>query len=1506
MTLPGGPADKLGNRYEKLWTISELVNMLMGFADSIRIEDPIAQKAEFVVMKGGLREFHQAKRANQSGKWSLAALAAKDTALIQAIGSILSGSQDRFVFASGSDARELGELSEAASHAASLAEFEDVFMAAADRKDLFNKLCGYWACDTATAYERLRRIEVRSIGEIDLEQKVRWGLQALFLADPVGVLAELQKIVEDSTFRKIDRQELVDQLRQRGYALRSLLTPQNAGLAIQNATERYLEGVRKKLIRRSLVTREAANSLVSRFGTTASEFVLTGKAGAGKTGCVIEVVDLLRAQGTPVLAFRLDRLQSATGTRDIGVRLDLEESPVLVLAAAVAAMGRPGVLIIDQLDAVSTMSGRASDALDIVEELFLEARGVRTRTPVHVVVVCRAFDWKNDARLRQLIPDEQSQVNVTEFSLDQTKAILVSAGFDPALFAQRQLELLQLPQNLSLFLEGGADPSKPPTFRTATELFDRYWDEKRRAVQTRVAPSPDQWMEVMETLCGEMGATQQLSVPREKLDHISTPYLEQLASEGVLTFDGRRYGFGHESFFDYSFARVFFKRGDSLVSFLVASEQHLFRRAQVRQVLVYLRDADPSRYISDLRALLLDPRIRPHIKDLALALLAAVSEPTEEEWKLWEELIAPALAAIGAGTPNQGKLSAMAWTRFWSSASGFLIADKHGVVERWLANERLANTAVTYLRVHQRHSPDRIADLLEPYVDAGGEWPARLRFVMEWADHDASRRFFDFFLRLIDDGTLDAARGPIAVNSTFWSMLHGIGESRPAWAAEIVARWLRRRLNLARESGEDLRRRELLGYDHSLAKILKESSERAPKEFVEHLLPLILEASDAAVTGDSPPRRDAIWPILIKSAHPDGEDACLASLAGALGALASDPAVDLREVVAELRRRDTHVANHLLLAVYAGGGVRFADEAVTLLCDEPWRFQCGYSDSAHWCAMQAIAAVVPHCTPENRARLETTLLGYSTDWERSKDGYKSAGSARFALLSAIPANLRSTSTNARFEELQRKFGRPKQAPRGIVGGWVGPPIEKSATDVMTDDQWLNAIATYESDEGKWTAGDSLKGGAWQLSRVLETRTKEEPERFARLALRFTRDANRCYLNAVLSGVKGAGIVTSLKLDLCRKAFEESREQFGSAVADLLGSIEEPLPNDAIEMLAWLATQHPDPAEEAWLKDAGNGQTYYNGDIHTNGINTTRGRAAGAIQDLIISDAEYVARFGSVFEQMVHDPSAAVRSCVAGALRAVWHRDAALGAALFERMELAEDGLLATHHVYHLIFAGLRSRLDLMRPLVERMLRSSEPDVCEAGARLAGIAALEHGEAAADLVDEALAGSAKHRLGIAQVASANIAQPECREWCERQLRGLFNDEDEDVRHEAASCFRYLKNDSLETYGELIIAFCDSNAYEEDSFSVLHMLEQSLGRLPGITCIVCEKFVDRFSGDANDIRSRRYGDSRTVASLIFRTYQQHPNDEWTARALDLIDRLCAESVADAGKEFEQFER
>ena len=89
-------------------------------------------------------------------------------------------------------------------------------------------------------------------------------------------------------------------------------------------------------------------------------------------------------------------------------------------------------------------------------------------------------------------------------------------------------------------------------------------------------------------------------------------------------------------------------------------------------------------------------------------------------------------------------------------------------------------------------------------------------------------------------------------------MLHGIGESQPTWAAEIVARWLRRRLNVARASGKSAAPRvaRIRPFAHrNLERSLPESERRRSSLSI---CCLVLDASDGAVTGDTPPKRDAI------------------------------------------------------------------------------------------------------------------------------------------------------------------------------------------------------------------------------------------------------------------------------------------------------------------------------------------------------------------------------------------------------------------------------------------------------------------------------------------------------------------------------------------------------------------------------------------------------------------------------------------------------------------------
>ena len=112
--------------------------------------------------------------------------------------------------------------------------------------------------------------------------------------------------------------------------------------------------------------------------------------------------------------------------------------------------------------------------------------------------------------------------------------------------------------------------------------------------------------------------------------------------------------------------------------------------------------------------------------------------------------------------------------------------------------------------------------------------------------------------------------------------------------------------------------------------------------------------------------------------------------------------------------------------------------------------------------------------------------------------------------------------------------------------------------------------------------------------------------------------------------------------------------------------------------------------------------------------------------------------------------------------------------------------------------------------------------------------------------------------------------------------------------------------LEEYEDLIVEFCESSAFEDSSHEILSLLDNSRHRLPGIVCLVCEKFLDKFGREASNISTRHFGDGRTVASLLFRVYQQHRDDEWSERCLDLIDKMCLNGIQDVKDKFDDYER
>ena len=266
MPLPGGPSNKLGNRYEAWWTIRQFVRIINEEADSIRIEDPGFDKAEFVVVLGDSRELHQAKRSRPEGKWNLSDL----RSLLQAMFEQLSANDNIwFVFVSGSDTPDLRELTERARaiSAKNLKEFESVFVDAKTQKEALEKLKVIWKTDTATAYRILQRIRVRTIDENGIEEQLQASLQALFLSRPDKVCDALRSFAEDSIHKCINRDDLISYLGDKGFSLRRLTRPSDSPSLISEATDRYLDSTKRRLIQGSLIPRSSTQELLANKGS---------------------------------------------------------------------------------------------------------------------------------------------------------------------------------------------------------------------------------------------------------------------------------------------------------------------------------------------------------------------------------------------------------------------------------------------------------------------------------------------------------------------------------------------------------------------------------------------------------------------------------------------------------------------------------------------------------------------------------------------------------------------------------------------------------------------------------------------------------------------------------------------------------------------------------------------------------------------------------------------------------------------------------------------------------------------------------------------------------------------------------------------------------------------------------------------------------------------------------------------------------------------------------------
>jgi hypothetical protein len=1164
-------------------------------------------------------------------------------------------------------------------------------------------------------------------------------------------------------------------------------------------------------IRRSIVN-EIVDWITGSSDDTKNLAMLIDQAGTGKTVVLHDVQIELEVKGYDVLAIKSDQqLSGIVQLADIGTKLGLNQSPEQILSR-LSQLGRVAVLI-DQIDALSLSLAHDQSTLDIVLDFVARLRRIPN---LRILISCRLFDRNSDRRIQQI--DSTQQFSLNQFTEDETSQVLESIGVSFNDLQEPTRKLLLIPLHLNLFalaLESSGSRERLYGVTSLQELYGTIWDNIVLKDGPR-APSKVDRVQVIRLLKNYMAQHQVTSVPQSVLLIPDLAILDQaikwLASTGIIISGSNKWAFIHQTFFDYCFAREFVEQGNNLVDEIVQSDQGLFIRPLLIQVISYMRGTNPDQYLNELTTLLSSGEIRFHLNDLLLRWFGSIPNPTELEWVIARRMLLNPTTRVRI---LQSMFGNPGW---WARLSSSLLPN-------WLTNEESINDTIIYYLVSMgdlNTTQLGVIELLKPYLGKNEEWDKRLSHfvsrIQHWHSADAVEFYEQVIYRIPSINNHDVYKIGLLAKAFPKS-----GVRLLRFILDLVLRQYDEKFQAWKESGENASRffaPSIYGElhvieNHNLEEAFPIISRAEPKNFLEILLPWLDNVLARQEVPEEPSPFYYFWDQLSGNWYNDHHGAEHALIFGLIYALVDIIKTDsyyFDSIVAHLDVSPFRTPQLILAHVFKNLAKTHATQALHFILADHRRLELGEVDDYE--SRKLIEAIYPYLSEEERSILEDYILQPPLIHKnRGLEGLRWRGIEQFHLLQSIPSEYLSQRALRQLNEWEHKFpgSKPVDDPKTMWSGSVESPIPIETAKKMSDRQWLRAINKYHS---AYHPREFLKGGADQLSSVLQTLVKEDPIRYFSLLQRVNDDVDDAYVHAFINGLAESPAPIDWLFDTVRRFSQQPNRNIRRTIAWAIDKrAKEEVPNDIIEL--FLSYVHSEPGEDEWWWAKGENH----GDVFSSFFNSDRGTSFYAlmrIYDGQKSDEAYSKKW-DLIQFAETDPSTALHIGAIHELTYMIRLDRNRAMNAFDNLMKGHEILLESHYTREFIYWALYQNYLRLQPYINKMMHHEKAEVQEQGAQLACIAAIsntamesEHALLMAQtLAEETVLPSAPvpWKKGAAMIYSHNITgRPQ--DVCIQKLYELLKEEDKEVQDSIGRIFYsfheehfFALRDFIEMYARL---------------------------------------------------------------------------------------------------------
>lgn len=1506
MALKGGAADKAGNVYESYWAVEDICYILLDKEDSSSIyfekPDEIKDGYEYIVNKNKKNYCIQVK--NYDLEWTISNLYSSGV-LSNLIKRIDEDKNAICVFLSSSNT-ELDEIVDRAKRSENKSLFFNSMITSEKIKNIISKLREKiisikFADKDITSmnkhekddfqcklddyiFDFLRRIETRIKDNNTLKKDTINLINCIFKSPSSDdILSSLFRFSQERYNEKFTKLELIRYLQEdRGFIFSDYNLNSQLLTKLEDYNNNFISST-SSFYRKYKIERTEIFDIYNKINSSDNEkyFFVLGSAGCGKSIILKEIDKLFKENNYAIIPIDIRNFNNFNNCEELGQCVYNERvSPVDLLANI--AQNKPALIILDQLDSLSSVSGRNINKWFVINQLLQQ---VRKYPNIKVLIACRDFDLNKDSRLKEFVQMNEEFVDkffINNLSTDVITNTLIKLGVNTNRINAKSLKLFSIPLHLQMLCAVSENTDITNlNYENKIELYNAFWDSKCTII------GDEAWYSLINLLVTYLNNKKILTAPHCIFDRYKTN-LNRLLSEGVFCQNGQNISFFHETFYDYCFARTLAANTEkSLYDFILTSDQSLFIRSNVRQALEYLRIADTRRYLFELKRILNSENIRVHIRTLILDVLLNFENLTNDE--------------INILITVQGTIKNAILNKYEYKEAEFLIQYNTGELLENLIdieNENF-NQAAELLTMFADKYTEKIDLIINQLNDTN-----LTKIMLIGYPNTLSRFLFSSYLykntRLYNILKSLLQNNSISIKSLFGHLQYVMKDFiQTEQVFELYG------ILLDKIIQENLNKQDSYNNSNFLnIHNIEDYVTVSPKLFLESTFKYLLYGIEHSVTYiDNGLKYDSLCSNNIYAY----EDYLFKTFSIAFNSYAKQNPNAYWEYIENYKYSEYRSVLFLILKSLYFLPLDYSDQIVEYIINNPHIYNVGYCSNHNYLIMLLLNKFTQNCNENLFEKLIKTILNYrnNDEYEYFKDlkkqkhfGYSPIDHVQAKLLDSLDKKrlLKYQAAILKLLELQRKFKTTifLKEPPGIEGGLVVSPIPKEKALKMTIKQWENAIYKYIHPD---SSGHSpCLGGAYQLSQVLEDIVSQNPLKF--LNFIYELDINKTslyYINAILRGLSNLAGYYEEKDDLIKYCLKISDKDFNHSIIKLLNSF---IDNNDVYLSDYCINLIIQFIINPQYNDE-----WDNNDIDMVSINCTNGQALWLLQKILSKNINLKDKFNSIFDS-IHTLSLATKVAFINPLREIYNNDRSYALLLLQKLIISDRTFIQSRYVRE--FISQTSFIDNFEFYFE-LLKNIESNIPTVKKLISGMFTHYslHFDKAKDIALKYIdSNDIDYKIGVAEVLSqyANNKEIRLTTFYQENFAKLLNDNNNEIKR---TCLKFIHqyNEPEELFlNPLFELIVNSNAFLSYTHFI-YELNESLINVQYLNKykLIINRFIE-LKEEENLKNTDMNFEIGSLFEIILKVYELQEDSE----ILDLIDRFLLLPIYTYRDKINEFER